>query len=91
MRGRNLFADRPIGNGSQRIAVGEDGAAGRTNDRVLEVRGHVGFGDCRGGIFFEFKSPLLNGAINLSKIVDAGVLLGGGAGFDEVGNRISWG
>jgi hypothetical protein len=34
-----------------------------------------------------FQSPLLGGGINLAEVVDAGIGLGGGAGFDEVGNR----
>ena len=34
-----------------------------------------------------FQGPLLSGRINLAEVVDAGIGLGSGAGFDEVGNR----
>ena len=60
------------------------GAAG--HQRALEVRGHVGGGHVVNVRLFVFQSPLGFGTVNLTEIVDAGVLLGLATGFDEVGN-----
>ena len=47
----------------------------------------AGRGDGVTLLLFLFQSPLLNRAIDLAKIVDAGILLGRCTGLDEVWNR----
>ena len=87
MRPGDLLANRASGNVHDGVAIREGSAAGRANDRVLQIRGHVCFHNGGCGILLELERPLLDRTINLTEIVDTGILLRGGAGFDEVGDR----
>src|SRR2546425_5258742 len=69
------------------VAVGESAAARRANHRVLQVVANVREGDRVNGAFLVFQRPLLDRAINLAEVVDAGVLLCRSSGSDEVGDR----
>src|SRR6185436_6429736 len=79
--GRDLLAEGSAGNVADGVAVPKGGAARGANDRVLEVRSHVGLSNCGSGILLVFQGPLLNGAINLTEIVDASIHLGSGTSF----------
>src|SRR5689334_22142595 len=68
------------------IAISERGAAGRANHRVLQVTADVGVLDAGIGGLFVLERPLLNGAVDLAEVIDAGVRLRGCARLDEVRN-----
>lgn len=71
--------------GSIRRAGRKVEAAGLQLDIRLDVRGRR---TSRRALLV-FQRPLLSGAVKLAEVIDASVLLRGGAGFHEVGNRDS--
>ena len=54
---------------------------------TFHVLGYFLFRDGSAGREFVFESELFFGAVDLAEVIDAGVLLSGGAGLDEVGDR----
>ena len=66
--------------------VGAAGRAGRKHD-VLDVELHFNESGRVGIRLFVFQRPLMLGAVDLAKAVDAGVFLGRIAGADEVRDR----
>ena len=81
-----LLANRLVSNSSQSIAIAESRTALRTDDRVLQIRADVSESDLRGRVFLVLERPLLDRAVDLPQIIDAGILLRGGAGADKVGD-----
>src|ERR1017187_2194359 len=84
---RILLAGRLVGDAIERVTVAEGRAARRAHNRVLQIRLDVGEGDGCGGAHLVLQRPLLGRAVNLTQVVDAGVLLRLSPGADEVGNR----
>ena len=93
MRGRNDLANGSRLHVTDRVARRK--GAGRirraARERAKITAAHVGL-DVRlrrGGVggSLVFQGPLLLGTVNLTEVVDAGILLRGGAGANEVGNR----
>ncbi len=64
-------------------------AARRARDRAFQIAADVRERNSGVGSRLGFQCPLLDSAINLAQVVDAGILLRGGAGPNEVrnGNR----
>jgi hypothetical protein len=54
---------------------------------TLDVAFNIGISSGRASALLVFKSPLFLGAVNLAQVVDTGVFLSGGTGFNEVRNR----
>ena len=73
-----------VGNG---VAAREVRSTRRTNHRVLQVRGHVSLSNDVAGRFLILQRILLDGAVDLPQVVDAGILLRRRARFHEVGDR----
>ena len=69
------------------IAVGDQRATSRANNRVLQVRRAVSESNCVTGSLLVLERVLLNSAVELAKVVNARIFLRGGASFNEVGNR----
>ena len=92
---------RRVGEGAQRAAnlrSGADGGGGiratgrATRNAAVGVQldvsrdgGDTGDGCARG--LAGFQRPFIDGRVNLTEVIDAGVLLRFGAGTNEVGNR----
>jgi len=57
-----------------------------TVNAAAQIRLQVGADRAGAVLLALFQGPLLLGGVNEAEVVDAGVLLRGGAGFDEVGD-----
>src|ERR1051325_3789306 len=66
------------------IAVVDGCAASRTDGGILQVGRDLWEGWGRRRRLFVFQSPLLNRAVNLAQVVDAGILLRSRAGSDVI-------
>ena len=84
-----LLADRLGSRVHDCVAVREGRAAGRADDRALQVAADVGEFDTGGRGLIVLQCPLLGGAINLAQVVDAGVHVCRRAGSHEVGMAIA--
>src|SRR5262249_10765294 len=67
-----------------RIAVLEGVTTSRARNRVLQVRGHINFGDGRITRLLVFQRVLLDGAVDLAQVINASVLLRGRTSADEI-------
>jgi hypothetical protein len=87
MRRGNLQTGGLILNGPQVITIGKRVASGRANNLVLEITADVT--ELRLGVvrLLGFQCPGLDRAIDLAQVIDAGIHLGRGTGFDEVRYR----
>ena len=72
---------------SGHIPVGVGAARGALRRATLDVLVHRGLVNSGGRRLFRFKRPLFLRAVDLAKVVNAGVLLCGRARFHEVRNR----
>ena len=86
MRDRKSEAGRLCPHGGQRIAVRKNRSSRRTDYRPLQIRCHISLGYRRIRALFQFQCPLLNGRIDLPKVIDAGILNGGRPRLDKVRN-----
>ena len=68
-------------------AVGVAAAGGAFRGAAFDVFVDFGVNGSRARALLFLQRPLLLRAVNLAEVVDTGVLLGGGTGFDEVGDR----
>ena len=84
--GRDLLADRLGFDVHDGVAVGEGAAARRAGHRVLQIPTDVAVRDSGGRVLLVLERPLLNRPVNLSQVIDAGILLRGSARLDEVGD-----
>ena len=80
-------ARRLRGDVNQRVAAARRAVRILAASAAPQVGRNVGRRHCgrRGNLVFQ--RPLLDCSINLAEVVDARILLRGGAGLDEVGNR----
>ena len=69
------------------IAVREAGATRRANNRVFQISTDVSEGYRVAGTLLVLECPLLNSAVNLAQVINAGVLLSRSTCSDEVGDR----
>src|SRR5260370_40523683 len=81
-----LVARRLRGNRSERVGAARRADRPLAGGPTTQERRYDGGGDGGGAALVGFQRPLLNAAVNLPQIVDAGVRLRGGAGFDEDGD-----
>jgi hypothetical protein len=82
-----LLAKGTDGHGAEGVAVGEGVSACWANNLVFEVGAYIGVEHGRSSRFALLHRPLLDGAVDLPQVVDAGILLGVGAGAEEIRNR----
>jgi len=86
VRRRNDLTDGLARHVRNRVAEGKGGSTCRAKHRVLQVTADVIEDDFGGRRFVVFERPLLDSAVNLPEVVDAGILLRGGARSNEVGD-----
>jgi hypothetical protein len=87
MSQRDQEASWRICDGIDGITIDKSCASGGADNVAFEVRTDIGQRDGAGLRFALLSGPFLNGAFDLSQIIDAGVPMGCRAGLNVIGYR----